>query len=84
MLYKIHKCDAFFVTRTKDNMNYRRLYSHPKDTTKGILYDQTILLNNHYTSKDYPEKIRIIKFKDEQTEKELIFLTNNFIFRQQR
>jgi hypothetical protein len=77
-LYKIHMCDAFFVTRAKDNMNYRRLYSHSKDKTKGILYDQTILLNNYYASKDYPEKIRIIKFRDEQTGKELIFLTNNF------
>jgi len=77
-LYKIHMCDAFFVTRAKDNMNYRRLYSHPKDKTKGILFDQTILLNNYYASKDYPEKIWIIKFRDEQTGKELIFLTNNF------
>ena len=77
-LYKIHMCDAFFVTRAKDNMNYRRLYSHPKDKTKGILFDQTILLNNYHASKDYPEKIRIIKFRDEQTGKELIFLTNNF------
>lgn len=77
-LYKIHMCDAFFVTRAKDNMNYRRLYSHPKDKTKGILFDQTILLNNYYASKDYPEKIRIIKFRHEQTVKELIFLTNNF------
>lgn len=77
-LYKIHKCDAFFVTRTKDNMNYRRLYSHSKDKTKGVLYDQTIMLNNYYASKDYPEKIRVIKFRDGQTTKELIFLTNNF------
>lgn len=80
-LYKIHMCNAFFVTRAKDNMNYRRLYSHPKDKTKGILFDQTILLNNYYASKDYPEKIRIIKFRDEQTGKELIFLTNNFHLR---
>ena len=46
-LYKIHTSNAFFVTRAKDNMNYRRLYSHPKDKTKGILFDQTILLNNY-------------------------------------
>ncbi len=77
-LFKIHTCDAFFVTSAKDNMNYRRLYSHPKDKTKGILYDQTILLNNYYASKDYPDKMRMIKFRDEQTGKELIFLTNNF------
>lgn len=77
-LYKIHKCDAFFVTRAKENMNYRRLYSHPKDRSKGVLFDQTIMLNNHYAKKDYPEKLRLIKFKDEETEKELVFLTNNF------
>lgn len=77
-LYKIHLCDAFFVTRAKDNMNYRRLYSHPKDKTQGVLYDQTILLNNYYASKDYPKKIRIIKFRDEKTGRDLIFLTNNF------
>ncbi len=77
-LYKINLCGAFFVTRAKDNMNYRRLYSHPKETTCGILYDQSIMLNNYYASKDYPEKIRRIKFKDKQTGKVLIFLTNNF------
>ncbi|GAC1425190.1 MAG: hypothetical protein NVSMB7_01460 [Chitinophagaceae bacterium] len=77
-LYKIHICDAFFVTRAKDNMNYRRLYSHPNDKNKGVLYDQTIMLNNHYASKDYPKTIRRIKFRDEETGKVLIFLTNNF------
>ena len=51
---------AFFVTRAKDNMNYRRLYSYPKNTAHGILYDQSILLNNYYASRDYPEKKRII------------------------
>jgi hypothetical protein len=77
-LYKIDRCDAFFVTRAKDNMNYRRLYSHPKDIEHGILYDQTIMLNNYYSSLDYPQKMRRIKFIDEDTEKILIFLTNNF------
>lgn len=77
-LYKIHLSGAFFVTRAKDNMSYRRLYSHPKDKSNGVLYDQTIMLNNHYASKDYPERMRRIKFKDEETGKVLIFLTNNF------
>ena len=77
-LYKVHTCGAFFVTRSKDNMNYRRLYSEQKDKGKGVLYDQTILLNNYYASKNYPEKMRRIKFRDEQTGKVLIFLTNNF------
>ncbi len=77
-LYRIDQCNAFFVTRAKDNMNYRRLYSHPKDKTNGVLYDQTIMLNNHYASKDYPEKMRRIKFQDDETGKVLVFLTNNF------
>jgi len=77
-LYKIHLCGAFFVTRAKDNMNYRRLYSHSKDTEKGVLYDQTVLLNNHYASKYYPEKMRRIKFRDQESGKVLVFLTNNF------
>ena len=77
-LYKIHLCNAFFITRAKDNMNYRRLYSHPVDKTKGVIYDQTIMLNGYYAAKDYPEKMRRIKFYDEQTGKILIFLTNNF------
>lgn len=77
-LYKINRSEAFFVTRAKDNMNYRRLYSHQKDIAAGVLYDQSIKLNNYYAAKDYPEKMRRIKFKDEQSGKVLIFLTNNF------
>ena len=77
-LYKIHSCGAFFVTRAKENMNYRRLYSHKKDLADGVLYDQSIMLNNHYASKYYPQKMRRIKFKDVQTGKTLTFLTNNF------
>jgi hypothetical protein len=77
-LYHIHQCQAFYVTRAKDNMDYRRLYSHKVDKSKGVLCDQTIMLNGHYAAKDYPEKIRRIKFYDEETGKVLIFLTNNF------
>lgn len=77
-LYKIHLCGAFFVTRAKYNMNYRRIYSHQKIKDTGVIYDQTIMLNNHYASKDYPERLRRIKFKDKATGKVLIFLTNNF------
>lgn len=77
-LYKIHLCGAFFVTRAKDNMNYRRLYSRPKDKGTGVIYDQIIMVNNYYASKDYPERMRRIKFKDAETGKVLVFLTNNF------
>jgi len=76
-LYRIHKCDAFFVIRAKDNMNYRRLYSRTVDKTKGVLCDQTIMLNGFYAAKDYPKKIRRIKFYDQESRKTFIFLTNN-------
>jgi hypothetical protein len=77
-LYRVHQWNAFFVTRAKDNMNYRRLYSHAVDKTKGVLCDQTILLNGYYAAKDYPQKMRRIKFYDNESGKTFIFLTNNF------
>jgi hypothetical protein len=80
-LYRIHQCNAFYITRAKDNMNYKRLYSRQADKSKGVLCDQTIVLNNYYAQKDYPEKIRRIKFYDSETGKVLIFLTNNFHLR---
>lgn len=76
-LYKIHRCDAFFVTRSKDNMNYRRLYSRPVDKNSGVLSDQSIMLNGYYAAKDYPEKLRRIKFYDSEDGRTFIFLTNN-------
>ena len=77
-LYKIHTCGAFFVTRAKDTMDCRRLYSQQKSLSEGIIYDQIIMLNNYYPSKFYPDKMRRIKFVDEETKKKFIFLTNNF------
>ena len=77
-LYRICLCGAFFITRAKDNMDFRRLYSHKTDKSKGILCDQTIMLNGHYAAKHYPEKMRRIKFFDQETQKTLVFLTNNF------
>jgi hypothetical protein len=77
-LYRIHQCEAFYVTRAKDNMNFRRLYSRPVDKSRGVVCDQTIMLNNFYAAKDYPEKMRRIKFYDDETKKVFVFLTNNF------
>jgi len=78
-LYKTHQCDAFFVTRAKDNMDYRRLYPHKKDVGAGILADQSVMLNGFYVSKYYPIKLPRIKFYDAESKKILIFLTNDFI-----
>jgi hypothetical protein len=77
-LYNIHLCKAFFITRAKDNMDCRRIKSFPADKTNGVMYDQSVLLNNFYPARDYPEKLRRIKFYDKENNKTLIFLTNNF------
>ena len=76
-LYRIHTSGAFFVTRAKDNMNYRRVYSCAKDKEAGVRFDQAILLNNYYAARHYPVKLRLIRYWDKEQEKTLLFLTNN-------
>ena len=76
-LYSLHKAGSFFVTRTKSNLNARRVYSAPVDRTTGIICDQSITLNGYYSHCHYPEHLRRIRFKDSEKDKTLIFLTNN-------
>jgi IS4 transposase len=76
-LYKLHQASAFFVTRAKRGMNARRVYSTSTDRTTGVICDQLIALNGFYVAKDYPEHIRRIRFKDPESGKTLVFLTNN-------
>ncbi len=77
-LYRIDCCEAFYITRAKDNMNCRRVKSSTSDKSNGVLCDQSVLLNNYYAARDYPKKIRRIKFYDQESGKTFIFLTNNF------
>jgi hypothetical protein len=78
-LYMMHQAQAFFVTRAKSNTLLRRVYSAPVDRSAGIICDQTIALTGTTSSKDYPEHLRRIRFKDPKTGKTLVFLTNNFV-----
>jgi len=77
-LYVVHQAQAFFVTRAKSNTQLRRVYSAPVDRGTGILCDQTIALTGTTSRKDYPEHLRRIRYKDAETGKTLVFLTNNF------
>lgn len=77
-LYTIHKANAFFITRAKQKMDCRRVKSYPADKPNGVMCDQLVLLNNFYPARDYPERIRRIKFYDKENNRILIFLTNNF------
>ena len=78
-LHVLAQALAFFVTRSKSNMGFRRMYSHPVEKKSGVQSDQTIVLTGFYSSKDYPDKMRRVRFFDEDREKDLIFLTNNFL-----
>jgi hypothetical protein len=77
-LYAMHQAHATFVTRTKSNTQFRRLYSRPVDKTTGLRCDQTIVLTGTQSSKNYPSQLRLIKFFDFETKKYFNFLTNNF------
>lgn len=77
-LYGIHQALGFFVTRAKSNFDFKRLYSRPVDKSEGILCDQLILPAGFYAKKDYPEKLRRIRYFDAANNKTLVFITNNF------
>jgi len=77
-LYILAQGLAFFVIRSKENLRFRRRYSHPIDKSTGLRCDQTILLTGPLTSKLYPEKLRRVRFFDAAHQKGLTFLTNNF------
>jgi len=77
-LYRLTLYRSFFVIRAKSNLQFRRLYSHSIDKTTGLRCDQTVVLKGFYPSRHYPEKLRRIKYYDEETRKTLVFLTNNF------
>lgn len=77
-LYALNQQHALFVIRAKSNLKFRRIYSHQIDKTAGLKCDQTVALSGFYTAKNYPEKLRRIKYRDAETEKTFVFLTNNF------
>jgi hypothetical protein len=78
-LYRLHRAGAFFVIRGKSNLKIERRYSHAVDRTTGLVCDQTVMLTGYQSRKDFPTALRRIRFKDPQTGKTLIFLTNNFV-----
>jgi len=77
-LYHMHQCAAIFVIRSKTNTGLRRLYSHKVDKTTGVRYDQTVLPTGFYTKKDYPDKLRRIKYFDAEKNRTFVFITNQF------
>ena len=77
-LHRLHAAGSFFVTRAKTNLKAQRRYSHPVDRSTGLICDQTIVLTGFYSRQDFDTPLRRIKFRDPETGKRLVFLTNNF------
>ena len=75
-LHALHEAGAFFVTRAKSNMDAHRVYSAPADRSVGVISDQTIAMDGYVTQQHYPAHLRRIRFKDPESGKTLIFLTN--------
>lgn len=78
-LFRITQASAFFVTRSKKNTQFRRVYSREVDRSTGIIADQIITLTGLNSPRDYPEQLRRIVYRDSATNKRLAFLTNNFL-----
>ena len=77
-LYQLHQCSAIFVTRSKTNTGLRRLYSNKVDKSTGVRCDQIVVLTGYYSKKNYPEKLRRIKYFDAEKGRSFVFLTNQF------
>ena len=78
-LYRFHEAGSFFVTRGKSNLQVQRRYSHPVDRKTGLICDQSVVLTGFYSHQGFEAPLRRIRFKDPETAKTLIFLTNNFV-----
>lgn len=77
-LFTLHLYGAFFVILAKSNLRFKRIYSHAVDKSSGLQCDQTIALSNYYAQKDYPEKLRRVKYYDSEHDRHLVFLSNIF------
>ena len=80
-LLKINTEKAFFVIRQKRKIEVKRIYSNllsQSDKKEGLRCDQIVKFIGKFTSANYPEKLRRIKYYDKETDKRLVFLTNDF------
>lgn len=76
-LYAINKLGATFIVRAKKNALYKRL-SWKRRLENNVLSDSGIRFAGYYKKDDYPEPLRLIKYWDEENQREFTFLTNNF------
>ena len=76
-LFRITNHSAFFVIRARTNLQFARMYSNKVDKTTGVQCDQVGKLTGFYVSKQYPGKLRRVKFYDQESKRNFVFLSNN-------
>ena len=74
-LYRIQRMESFFVVRAKTNLQYKCV-RWKRRTPKNILTDAEIVLTVYKSRKDYPENLRLVRYYDEEQDREFMFLTN--------
>jgi len=77
-LRRLTAAAAFFVVRAKDRHCVRRIASRSVDRSSGIICDQIVELTIRQSAQKYPDRLRRVRYRDPQTGKRLIFLSNNF------
>ena len=77
-LQALHQRQVSFVIRAKDNMRYTWSASREVDKSTGLRSDQSILLVTAQSKLAYPDRLRRVSFRDPETHKYLVFLTNRF------
>lgn len=77
-LWLLDQAGSFFVIRAKRNPRARRLYSHPVERSRGLICDQTVVLEGFYAGERYPAHLRRIRYTAPNTGKPLVFLTNQW------
>ncbi|WP_245832438.1 IS4 family transposase [Massilibacteroides vaginae] len=75
MLYKIHQIEAYFVIRAKKNLQYKPI-KWKRRMPKNVLSDMAIELIGFYPKQYYPDKLRLVRYWDEEQKREFVFLTN--------
>lgn len=78
MLYSLNQAAAYFVIRARRDIKIRRIYSNPADKSTGVRCDQIVRPNSTGSRRNYPGKLRRVKYYDADTGKTLVLLTNNF------
>lgn len=75
-LYSLHQQGVGFVTRLPGNIRYQVVQENPLPSDSSVLADQAIRLSTSYSRSHYPEPLRLVHYRDPDTGKDYVFLTN--------